>query len=333
MSPPPRSSARTLAVTDTATPLSEEHFPLLLAVARSRSNVVAALRSIATGIEAHAIRKVAFDQAKRTLSSTVCDAWSRYVGERFFHDGQYRSQSEEVNKLESSLAIDGLHSVVSGHRKLINTRASGPAVDAMRALIAELLPLAQAVAVLKQQVVKGRAPNTGHSKPVNPNKVMKTCPVCFRSIAVVRGTMAHHGYERPGLGWQTASCPGIRFPPLEVSTEGLQWLIGAVSARETELTAAYSQRGSLDRLVVIRARSSVTILKTSPDWAREFELYVSGLEAEIVSLQRQLAGLQRRLREWQPELPEQPRDSVSQTSSALDTTGATDTQQQPEGQR
>jgi hypothetical protein len=197
-------------------------------------------------------------------------------------------------------------------------------------LIAEVLPLAEAVAGLKHWVVKGRAPNTGRSKPVNPNKVVKTCAVCFRPIAVVCRTMAHHGYRRPGHGSQTASCHGIRFPPLEVSSEGLQWLIGILHTRVTELTAAYSQRGRLDRLVVIQRRKSVTIPKDSPDWAREFELYISELEAETVSLQRELAGLERRLREWHPELPPQPGDAASHGPSTVDTPDETGVRHQKE---
>ena len=68
----------------------------------------------------------------------------------------------------------------------------------VRSFAAEALPLAEAVVSLKDKVVKGRAPSTGPAKPVNPNKIVKTCPCCFRQIAVTDGTMAHHGYQRPG---------------------------------------------------------------------------------------------------------------------------------------
>ena len=57
------------------------------------------------------------------------------------------------------------------------------------------------------------------------NKVVGICPCCFREIAVRRGLMVHHGYERQ-TGYHTSSCEAaLRFKPLEVSREGLQWLL------------------------------------------------------------------------------------------------------------
>jgi Resolvase, N terminal domain len=57
------------------------------------------------------------------------------------------------------------------------------------------------------------------------NKVVGICPCCFREIAVQRGLMVHHGYERH-TGYHTSSCEAaFRFKPLEVSGEGLQWLL------------------------------------------------------------------------------------------------------------
>jgi len=44
-----------------------------------------------------------------------------------------------------------------------------------------------------------------------------TCQICGRIIKSKRGLIAHHGYKRPDIGWQTASCMGARGLPYEVS--------------------------------------------------------------------------------------------------------------------
>jgi hypothetical protein len=44
-----------------------------------------------------------------------------------------------------------------------------------------------------------------------------TCQICARPILANTGTIAHHGYERPGDGFQTASCWGARKAPFEES--------------------------------------------------------------------------------------------------------------------
>ena len=49
------------------------------------------------------------------------------------------------------------------------------------------------------------------------NNERKTCQICGRQILAKNGKIAHHGYRRPGVGWQTGSCEGARCLPLEVS--------------------------------------------------------------------------------------------------------------------
>lgn len=53
-------------------------------------------------------------------------------------------------------------------------------------------------------------------------KVQTTCQCCGRAIKSKHGVIAHHGYQRPGQGWQTASCWGARKQPYEVTCEDLK---------------------------------------------------------------------------------------------------------------
>ena len=46
-----------------------------------------------------------------------------------------------------------------------------------------------------------------------------TCQICEREVKVPHGLTSHHGYSRPGYGWQTASCPGARELPYELSCD------------------------------------------------------------------------------------------------------------------
>ncbi len=57
------------------------------------------------------------------------------------------------------------------------------------------------------------------------------CQVCARAICAKTGKIAHHGYARPGGGWQTASCYGAKHLPWEVSRDALGKLIEALEAR------------------------------------------------------------------------------------------------------
>lgn len=53
-------------------------------------------------------------------------------------------------------------------------------------------------------------------------EIITTCQICGRAIKSKKGFIAHHGYQRPGMGWQTASCDGAGNLPYEVSCEALK---------------------------------------------------------------------------------------------------------------
>lgn len=56
---------------------------------------------------------------------------------------------------------------------------------------------------------------------------MTTCQICARDIKALTGVIAHHGYKRPGNGWQTASCFGARYKPYEEACDALPLAINS----------------------------------------------------------------------------------------------------------
>lgn len=58
-----------------------------------------------------------------------------------------------------------------------------------------------------------------------------TCQCCGRAIFAETGVIAHHGYERPGSGWQTASCYGARHVPFEVARDTLGLMLDHMRAQ------------------------------------------------------------------------------------------------------
>lgn len=61
------------------------------------------------------------------------------------------------------------------------------------------------------------------------NDDRKTCQICGRSILAKNGLIAHHGYQRPGEGYQTGSCAGARRNPFEVSRDYLGKFIATIT--------------------------------------------------------------------------------------------------------
>ncbi|RYZ36120.1 MAG: hypothetical protein EOP49_32895, partial [Sphingobacteriales bacterium] len=257
--------------------LNPQRFPLLRAAARNPRRFDIAIENIAEGTAAGSIRNVRLNDAKSVLSNAVNEAWKKQVSDPFFCAGKWDSQSEDVQDLNARVSVYGLHDVISASKKIGKSKATGAAMDAMKGFIVEVLPLALAVADLKGKVVKGRAPSSAPAKPVNPNKIIKTCPVCFRPIAVKK-LMVHHGYERPGYGWQTPSCPGAKFEPLEVSSAGLEWLISTLREELQRVEELLRNRFTIES---VKIRNEGCVTKDSPEWSKHFEAFVARQELEV----------------------------------------------------
>lgn len=56
------------------------------------------------------------------------------------------------------------------------------------------------------------------------------CQICGRAIKDKTGVIAHHGYTRPGDGYQTSSCYGARHLSYELSCDVIQLAIDANNA-------------------------------------------------------------------------------------------------------
>lgn len=290
--------------------MQPDSFPLLRAAARSATRLDAALKTIADAVQAGEIRNVALQDAKSTLSNAVHDAWGRYVNDRHFSGDALRdgSMTEALQDLYFKVNVYGLHDVHAAAKRVAATTVEAPAVDAMRALLQELLPLAQTVAGLKDKVVKGRAP-VAPRPPANPDQLRMSCGCCQRPIAVMggepTGRMAHHGYERPGHGWQTASCPGIKFMPLETTDDGPRYMLAMRIDQLRREEAALARCPELTELsVLVRERGVKSLKKITremPEWKQTFDSHVWGIENDIRGLKGEIRRLRRIVLDWRPE--------------------------------
>ena len=222
--------------------------------------------------------------------------------------------------LDPYFAVNGnFHNAPSDLKKIAKyEKASGrnQAFLALKEVIAEFMPLWEALKTLKDRgVTKGRKPAANpRLTHVNPNRIERTCPCCLRSIAVAGGLlghMAHHGYRRPGWGEQTASCPGIRFQCLEVSDEGLKYMVKSSEQRLTQLTKALQELPDVQFLGHPRDYGSsekpprmIRKDELKPEdqwlWREAYDRSEHRLKSEISTVSRSLKDYQKMLAKWKP---------------------------------
>lgn len=264
-------------------------FPLLETHAPRPARLQEALALLRQGVDAGAMRKAEHDEVKQVLGRAVEKVWEVTVSDPHFYAGRYAAQGEEANRLHRECNHSSLHDMISTWRKLRKSSCDDPPVCAMRALADEIYPIAAAMADLKGYLIAGRASpvrdaaqtQADPARPDPADQTRGTCSCCFRSIAVQdTGRMAHHGYQRPGLGLQTSSCAGIRFPPLETSLDGLEWLIEETRATITRSETALAGKQDLDRLTVLERRGRITVPRAIEKGDPGFPAALRNWEAE-----------------------------------------------------
>ena len=260
-----------------------------------------ALHVLQDGESAGAIYNRELMDAKRTIDRSYEEA---------FNDTK-RSGGTGQSSWEIHLELgsqSGIRSSIATSKKLIKTKLPYPEqIAAIRKLVTAALPIANLIEGLKKKVIKGKKPDPAvqaRRAAVEANKLVMTCPCCFRSIAVLpSGLMADHGYTLPVHWGKTPSCPGRRFRPLEVSSDGVVFMIkklsGDLKKINEELVEAPSKT-SIYRPPRTRAGKGETITRDSPEWDRAYRQYVGNLESTRRMVEDQLAMFEQRLRQWKP---------------------------------
>lgn len=138
--------------------LLPESFPRLRAAAQADGRLRGlddALAAIMAGVESGAILNPVLQDAKYVIGRAVEKSWEMYVSEPFVHGVKHKALPESVREFEWTVGgSSGLHAMLSVAKRVESTKLQHPIIDAMRALTREILPLAEAVAGLKDKVVK-----------------------------------------------------------------------------------------------------------------------------------------------------------------------------------
>lgn len=150
----------------------------------------------------------------------------------------------------------------------------------------------------------------------------KTCQICGRHIYASKGIIAHHGYTRPGDGWQTASCYGARHEPFETSRDTLGLYIEMCNV---QLAKAQARRDELygGKVDVIRLENKldengramytrdqygkrdpikhlITYTPTTPGYGKALEKAINETLMDITNLSIEIGHQMDRFENWKP---------------------------------
>lgn len=294
------------------------------------ARLAAAAQLVDEALAQGSIANVRYQTAKATFGNLCHNAWDEVVSKPYFWTKDADTPpSRALRDMYFDLNVWSLREVLTAQKKIERAAAHAPALAsepgfvAMKAFCETLAPLAHQFEELKEHIVKGRVARET-PVPVNPNRVEKTCSCCFRAIAVMKtGLMASHGYRRPGVGFQTAGCPGSKFRPIEESTEGLVWYIASLRGRlevvHDDLRKTQTHPESYPKTLWVKTRAGFGISKqeeidrTDPRWAKAFAAHQGALRMEILGLETSLPELDQRLIQYDERLARKVEPGIDQT--------------------
>ncbi len=152
---------------------------------------------------------------------------------------------------------------------------------------------------------------------------MTTCQICGRDIKAKHGVIAHHGYQRPGSGWQTESCFGARRPPYEVSCDAIPDAIESYQRIFDKISKTFNEwKASPPHEITVyvtdtrpgKGRQSVAKSFPRPEgfdqgkpsqygYERFFHEKQYKRERSLAEINADIATLRKRLKDWKPPHP------------------------------
>lgn len=209
----------------------------------------AALREGVAGLEADVaaglVRNQDFTKAKEIINHCIEEAAESFLKScpRYATDYQ-NSWSHFAYIAKADVSSFEVHNLPAFLRRARQHKGLTEYADFMESA---LMPLHALLRAAKPLIVK-RGDARMLPKPKTAEQLWReansmTCQCCARQILANTGTIAHHGYERPGDGWQTASCYGAKELPFEVDRGALGDMLVRMKQR---LTVAEANRASVD---------------------------------------------------------------------------------------
>lgn len=182
------------------------------------------VETIEDAIAAGVVRNKDFTRAKEVINWSVDEAAGA-----FLRSGPGKTDTERGLWGRCYDAYAFAHTAHEVPAALKKARKAGNLDEYATFLEATLLPLHALLQAAKPLVKKrgeaGHPPVPKTAEQIAREAAQMTCQCCGGLFLANLGTMAHHGYRRPGDGWQTASCSGAKELPFEVSREALGALI------------------------------------------------------------------------------------------------------------
>jgi hypothetical protein len=130
-----------------------------------------------------------------------------------------------------------------------------------------------------------------------------TCATCWQNVRCPNGTLAHHGYKRPGWGSIHGSCLGTGHEPWEVSPLTGQIALDYFTQKVKDLRLRLEALPNATQLTPLWGQNPKPILKADAkpyEWQSLYESTEKKLQHGLKDSTELRDDYEKKVREWQP---------------------------------
>lgn len=243
------------------------------------------------------IRNTDYQQVKKDLG---------YVVEAAFDNGLPKVDCDDIPEYMEEIywkSVCSTNDLLNASKKLEKMKEGfdHPYVIAYKTIVDELKPICEKVKEAKNWVVKGRVVKEKSTSEIIKEQDKRTCPCCFGRFSLHNGKMVHHGFQRPGGGYQTESCFGFGYEPFERSNLGTLKIVEYLEniLKEKELILPRMKEDKVILLLNEKTRKFFEVKLGDENFEKENNRRILEVERDIKVLKKDITFYNEKLKNWQ----------------------------------
>ena len=239
--------------------------------------------------------KVEVKAAESSLKELADIAWQRLILSPYKGD----DTDPEIRKLILRLKHGSIEQIERSLTLISESGKSGKPIVTVWEVLKEVEAIQYSVFNASETAKKGSPPDL-------LSRGLGTCSCCFGEFHVKNDKMVRHGQRKVQDYMWSATCQGVSYPPLEISTEGLENFIGRYERGRAQNLAELADPASIETVSVKTRDGMRTVHRGDAGFEKALDAYVAKLERDTKDMAADLDILRDRLDHWSRKLTDEP---------------------------
>lgn len=241
--------------------------------------------------------KVEVKAADNSLKELADIAWQRLIIAPYAGDD---AVDADIKKLFLRLKHGSVEQIERSLTLLSESGKHGKAIRDAWEVLKEIEGIHWSVFNASETAKKGTPPDL-------LSRGLGTCSCCFGEFHVRNEKMVRHGQRKVQDYMWSATCYGVAYPPLEISTQGLEDFIGRYERGREQLNLEISDPDAIKAVSLKTKEGARKLNRGEPGFDKALDAHLTRLKRDVKDMASDLEILRDRLEHWHAKLSNEPR--------------------------